>query len=87
MQQIESLGFTAGSLAASIGVPRQQVDYAIRTGRLRAIKSGRRWIVLKDDALAWLKLCREEGGIPSPVTQADKDKFAALNRARREASA
>jgi excisionase family DNA binding protein len=79
---IESLGFSAGNLAKSLDVPRKQVDHAIKTGSLKAIRSGRRWIILKDDALAWLAECRKQGAIPAPVSGADREKLAKLNRAR-----
>jgi len=80
----EQLGFTAGGLADSIQSPRRQVDLAIRTGDLKAIRSGRRFIILRQDADDWLRRCRERGEIPTPVTPGDREKFAELNRARRE---
>lgn len=82
-ESLESVAFTAGGAATATGLPRQQIDHAIRTGALPATKSGRRQIVLKEDLLAWLRRCREQGAIPSPTTQADREKLAALNRARR----
>lgn len=82
IHSIESLAFTAGGLAAACDLPRQTVDHAIRSGALTAIKSGRRWLVFREDAIAWLKSCREQGRIPAPISQKDREKLAALNRAR-----
>jgi hypothetical protein len=82
-ESVESLAFTAGSLTKATDVARQAVDLAIKTGALKATKSGRRWIILREDAIAWLKRCREQGEIPSPISQADREKLAELNRMRR----
>jgi hypothetical protein len=86
MKTLESLSFNEGDLAAASGVPRQTIAAARKVGELQAIKSGRRWIILREDALAWLRRCKERGSIPAPVSNTDREKLAALNRARRAAN-
>lgn len=83
----ESLAYTAGGAAAACGLPRQSVDHAIKTGELPAMRSGRRYIVLREDVLAWLRRCRDRGEIPVPVNQADRERLAGLNRARKRVAA
>jgi hypothetical protein len=83
----EPLSHTEGGLAASTGLPRQTISAARKSGELRAIKSGRRYIILHEDALAWLRKCREKGEIPAPTSEADREKLAELNRARRAQTA
>lgn len=84
---LEQLAYTEGSAAAAIFVPRQTISAARKSGELRAMKSGRRWIILREDLVSWLKRCRERGEIPTPLSQADRERLATLNCARREASA
>lgn len=84
---LETVAFTAGGAAEACGLPRQQIDHAIKVGELPATKSGRRMIVLKEDLLAWLRQCREHGRIPAPISDASREKLAALNRARSSQSA
>src|SRR5262245_58441815 len=79
--------FTAQSAATSCELPRQQADHAIKRGELKAMKSGKRWIILREDLLAWLHKCRDKGEIQAPITQRDREMLAALNRSRRTAAA
>ncbi len=76
------VAFTAGAAAEAAGLPRCTVDYAIQQGDLPAAKSGRRLIVLREDLMAWLRRCRDKGNIPTPVSDADRERLAELNRNR-----
>ena len=86
MKSIEQLAFTEGGLADACGLPRQTVSAARKSGELPAVKSGRRWIITREDAAAWLRRCQLRGGIPSPVSQADRERLAEMNRARKAAA-
>jgi excisionase family DNA binding protein len=83
----EQLSYTEGGASDASGLPRQTICAARKSGELRAMKSGRRWIILREDLLAWLKHCRERGEIPTPISQADRERLAELNRARRQSTA
>jgi excisionase family DNA binding protein len=83
----EQLAYTEGDAATACGVPRATIREGRRSGKLRAVKSGRRWVILREDLLAWLQHCRERGEIPTPVSAADRERFAALNLARRRQAA
>lgn len=50
----EKFGFTVEEAAAAAGMGRTKVFEAIRLGKLKARKSGRRTIVLADDLRAYL---------------------------------
>lgn len=83
----ECIAYTAASAAEASGLPRCTVDLAIKQGELQATKSGRRLIILREDLLDWLRRCRERGAIPSPISQADRERLAELNRTRRTKAA
>jgi len=85
--QQQAVAYNRASAAAASGVPCQTIDKAINDGELTAIKSGRRRIILREDLLAWLRKCKERGSIPTPVSDADRERFAALNKARKQAAA
>ncbi|MFZ5556812.1 MAG: helix-turn-helix domain-containing protein [Pseudomonadota bacterium] len=76
------LAYTQSALAAAADVPVPQIRDAIRTGELPAVRSGRRTLILAEDAVAWLRRCRERGHIPAPVTDRDRERLAELNRRR-----
>jgi len=82
-----AVAFSAAGAAAASDLPRQQIDHAIKIGALRAVKSGRRMIILRDDLLTWLRKCAEQGEIPNPTSSVDREKLAELNRKRREEAA
>ena len=79
----QAIARTAAKAAEACGLPRQTIDAAIKSGDLQATKSGRRYIVLTEDLIAWLRRCRERGEIPSPIKPGDRERLAELNRARR----
>ena len=80
--EIQSLAFTEGGLARASDLPRQTIAAARRRGDLKAIKSGRRWIILREDAEIWLRRCRDVGVIEAPIAEADRKRLADLNRGR-----
>lgn len=80
----ERLSDTAGGTAEAAGVPRRFVDAAIKDGSLPAFKCGRRYIVLREDALAWLRKLRQAGEIRAPLSQTAREKLAELNRTKAE---
>lgn len=84
---MEKVAYTMTALAAAIDVPLLQIRAAIREGELPAIKSGRRTIILAEDAVSWLRRCRQRGSIPAPVSDRDRARFAELNRQRRASKA
>ncbi len=80
----EAISYTRAGAAAATGLPGGTIDLAIAQGELKAIKSGRRLVILREDLEAWLRRCREKGAIPSPTpTQADRERLASLNQARK----
>lgn len=79
----ETLAYTRASAAAAAGVPAVTIDVAIESKELTAIRSGRRLVILREDLLNWLKLCKARGSMPSHVTQNDRERLAELNRARK----
>lgn len=58
------IAFSPEGLAKASANGRTKIFEAIRQGKLKARKSGRRTIILYDDAIAWLKSLpvREAGG-------------------------
>jgi excisionase family DNA binding protein len=83
MKTTVPLSFNEGDLADASGLPRQTIAAARKSGELPATKSGRRWIILREDAEAWLRRCRAQGEIPTPISQADRARLAELNRTRK----
>lgn len=82
--QPPALSYTRGGACNATGLPLTTIDLAIAQGELKAIKSGRRLVIMAEDLQAWLRRCRDRGAIPSPApSAADKERLAALNRARR----
>lgn len=80
-----TLSYTRASACTATGLPGATIDLAIANGELKAIKSGRRYIILAEDLQAWLRRCRDRGGIPSPApSQADRERLADLNRTRKQ---
>ena len=85
--QNQALAYNRASAAAASGVPCQTLDVAIKAGELPSIKSGRRIVILREDLVAWLHRCKARGTIPAPVSDADRERLAALNRARKQVAA
>ena len=54
------LAFSVEEAARALGIGRTQLYYEIREGRLRAVKCGRRTLIRRSDAEAWLDLLTEE---------------------------
>ena len=80
-----AISYTRAGACAATGLPGGTIDLAIAQGELKAIKSGRRLVIMAEDLQAWLRRCRERGEIPSPTpSQADRERLAALNKARRQ---
>ena len=80
----QAISYTRAGACVATGLPGATVDLAIASGDLKAIRSGRRLIILAEDLQAWLRRCRERGEIPTPQpSQADRERLAALNRARK----
>lgn len=84
---MDQQAYTGRTAAETSGQPRQTVDYAIKIGELRATKSGNRFVILREDLLAWLRMCRDRGYFARPgVTQQDRERLASLNRSKRAAA-
>jgi excisionase family DNA binding protein len=82
-----AISYTRSSACAATGLPGATIDLAINTGELKAIKSGRRLVILAEDLQAWLRRCRERGEIPVPRPSGESlERLAALNRARKAAA-
>jgi excisionase family DNA binding protein len=82
----EVVAYNRAGASAATGVPAQTLDKAIKDGELPAMTSGRQRIILKADLIAWLLKCKQQGSIPAPVSDADRERFAALNKARKQAA-
>jgi len=82
----QQLAYTERSAAEATSLPSVNVKHAITSGDLPATKSGRRWIILHEDLVTWLRTCKTRGSIPTPVSDADRERLAALNRARKIAA-
>ena len=83
----QALAYNRATAAAASGIPTHTLDLAIKAGEIPVIKSGRRLIILRDDLVAWLGLCKQRGSIPVPTTDADRERLADLNRARKAKAA
>lgn len=83
----QKVGYSVRAAAAASDNPRQVLDYGISIGELRATRSGNRYIILHEDLVAWLRMCRDRGYFARPgVTQKDRQRLAALNRSKRAAA-
>ena len=51
----ERLAFRMAEFSALSGIGRRKLEYEIAAGRLRACHAGRRTLILKRDALAYLE--------------------------------
>ena len=49
------LAYTINEACAAVRIDRTSIYEAIRTEELRAVKRGRRTLILKDDLVRWLK--------------------------------
>jgi excisionase family DNA binding protein len=49
------LAYSIAEACAAARAGRTAIYQAIRTGELRAVKRGRRTLILKDDLVGWLK--------------------------------
>jgi excisionase family DNA binding protein len=81
--EIEPVAHTRSEAIIVSRVPGHTLDDAIEKGELRATRSGRRLIILREDLLEWLRKCRDRGEIPPRLpTEADRARLAKLNRER-----
>lgn len=85
--ETDHLAHTRGTASTAAKVPGKVIDRAIKLGELKAVKCGRRYIILSTDLRAWLELCKQRGHFPSSVTDNDRERLASLNRARKATAA
>lgn len=83
----QKISFTRNAAIEATGLPGQTIDLAIADGELPVLRSGRRLIIMREDLEAWLRRCRQKGQIPAPITTADRERLAELNRMRRRKEA
>jgi excisionase family DNA binding protein len=75
----------SGAIIAS-GLHGATIEKAIDDGELKAIRSGRRLIILAEDLVAWLRRGRDRGEIATPrPDQAANQRLAEENRKRKAA--
>ena len=87
MSESNVVAYNRASAVSASGLPNHTIDLAIKSGELPVTKSGRRVIILREDLVAWLHRCKARGSIPTPVSDADRERLAALNRARKQVAA
>ena len=56
---LPKLAYTLKEVRELVGISRSAIYLALAAGDLRAIKSGRKTLVLAKDLQAWLKACRQ----------------------------
>jgi excisionase family DNA binding protein len=74
-----AVSYTQDTAGKRTGLPVQTINAAIRRRELPAIRSGRRYIILHDDLVAWLRQCKERGTIPPPIDAEGRERLAELN--------
>lgn len=81
----DRLAYNTKNAAKACDLPRFVIDAAIKRGDLRATKSGRSNIILREDLYVWLRKCLDAGSFPQiPVSQEDRERMAVLNRGRKK---